>query len=207
MRGVDAGRVPQESPQRAVRQTPVNRSMSGPLPLVGALLLLAPISCVTVFAQDFGQAGDLWRIWVSEVRTGADNYYTGREVWDLDHHCYWLKPGELIEPSSLGSHYCPEFYQPPAGLQHLHVVLAIRNLGTEPRTFDLTAVRLGGGEIETTPSIFDMNWLINWEAKPHPKLDSGEEIARMLIFNFPENLDPDRLTAGGLILTFPDSRK
>ena len=182
-----------ESPQRAVRQTPVNRSMSGPLALVGALLLLAPISCATVFAGDFGQAGDDWRIWVDDVKTSywGESYVTGAESCEPP----TLERGEWCTPIS---------YEPGAGQRFLYVALAIRNLSTESRTFDLNAVRLGGDEVEATPSVFDMNWSISWEANPYPKLDPGEEITRKLIFAFPEHLDPDRLSVIGLVLAFPD---
>lgn len=167
-----------------------------------ALLLLAPISCATVLAEDFGQSGDHWRIWVDEVRTSRwgslDGYATGG---CSDYSDSWSASG-TYESSCI-----PDTYNASSDRGYLYVVLTIRNLSAEPRTFDLAAVRLGGGEVEENPSILDMNWGINIEVNPQPELDPGEEITRLLIFDFPEHLDPDHLSVGGLTLAFPDSRE
>ncbi len=72
--------------------------------------------------------------------------------------------------------------------------------------FDLSAVRLGGDDVEAIASFLDMNRGISWQASPHPKLDPGEEITRRLIFLFPEELKPNRLRAEGMVLDFPVSR-
>jgi len=48
-----------------------------------------------------------------------------------------------------------------------------------------------------------MDWLINTPANPQPELEPGEEIARLLIFSFPEELEPGRLSVEGVTLAFP----
>jgi len=145
--------------------------------LLAALLLLAPISCATVFAQDFGHSGDHWGIWIDEVRTSGwgflDGYATGGS-----------SGSETFDVTDV------EAYQASSDRGYLYVVLTIRNLSAEPRTFNLAAVRLGGGEVETTPSILDMNWGINILANPQPELDPGRRSRECRYSTFPSTSIP-----------------
>jgi hypothetical protein len=86
--------------------------MSGLLRLAGALLLLAPISCVTVFAEDFSQEGEHWRIWVEEVRTGWWGYSTGHADPGSD-LCERYVFEEAVGNTDSRNRSCARFWQSP----------------------------------------------------------------------------------------------
>jgi hypothetical protein len=173
------------------------------LVLIG-LLLLGLTSCTTTLVANFGDSSDHWRIWIDKVVATRWDVFEGYVKPDAPKTCDygWVHKNGNSEWESTCS---AEPSLPADGHRYLRVVLTIRNIGTEPRAFDLSAVRLGGDDVERIASILDMNRGFNWLANPHPELDPGEEITRKLFFQFPEELKPDRLSAEGMTLAFPVS--
>jgi len=163
--------------------------------------LLATTSCTTLLVQDLGQLSDDWQVWIEEARRSEWCYAGDRAVPTYDQNVVYEEPSilERSEPvPKTWSGYCPT-----EGNDFVFVVLRLQNRQPDPRTFDLTAVRLIGGHHGATPVLLYMNCWLNWPAEPRPELDAGEEIVRKLVFTFPKELAPDRLVAVGLTIALP----
>jgi hypothetical protein len=180
------------------------RAMRGLARATMALLQLGLISCMTTLAEDFGDSNDRWRIWVDEVKTGGAQSYASDQVTTYGSVRY--DPEDDLWPREEETPLTPiewSGYKPLSGQQFVHVIMKIRNLTAEPQTFDLTAIRLSVGKYERTPVLLDMGREINKPAAPQPELKPGEEIARLLIFSFPKEIEPNRLSVEGMTLAFP----
>ena len=87
-------------------------------------------------------------------------------------------------------------YVPPDDNRFLWFTITIRNDSGASSTFnyDRCGVDFGGDEI--LPALVDKDSAINILADKEEELGAGEEISRNLVFAYPEDRYPSRLTCG-----------
>jgi hypothetical protein len=142
--------------------------------MLGCTLALSAAACgTTLMNQRVEAKAKDWNIAVTEVSDGPNRYNMGGNVT----------------------------YVPGDDERFLWVSVAIRNDRAAEQTFTYDRCGLDLDSREVLPSVVDRAWVILSEI--HDKQDDvkpGEVVTRRLVFSYPENRYPTRLTCGEAVL-------
>jgi hypothetical protein len=141
--------------------------------MAAGVLALASAACGSTLMNRPAQASaEEWQIVVSKVVDGPDSV----SYHNINH--------EAVD-----------------GERFLHVHLVLKNMGNQTRKWNWPRCDLDHGGDAYLPSIYMYDMIINAPANEVEEVDPGEELARRIIFTYPEGgALPTRLRCGDVVV-------
>ena len=143
------------------------------LPAAGLVAL--GIGCAhTIIDQPVHRAGDSWDFTLRKLTNGPNSYNTADVI-----------------------------YSPVKGERFIWAHVTLHNQQKAPRKFNFDRCELDDGDQKILPSKVDIDAFIQGEANRAPELAPDETITRKLIFAYPKNHSPTRLTCVPMVIPLP----
>jgi hypothetical protein len=145
------------------------------LPLLIAISALAATSCAHVIIdQPIDLRGDGWDLTLRRLTDGPNSYSEGNTQ-----------------------------HMPSKGLRFVWVHVTLHNTQPIPRKFNFDRCDLDAGQDAIVPSLIDADAFINWTVNREPELSAGETVTRRLIYAYPRDRSPTRLSCAPMIVPLP----
>jgi hypothetical protein len=125
--------------------------------------------------QPLHRAGDSWDFTLRKVTDGPNSYSWGGSVT----------------------------YSPAKGDRFIWAYITLHNQQNVPRKFNFDRCALDDGEQSILPAKVDLDSFVSGEGNREPKMSPDETITRALIFAYPRNRSPTRLTCVPMVFPLP----
>jgi hypothetical protein len=143
--------------------------------LLAACLVALGIGCGhTIIDQPVHRAGDSWDFTLRKLTDGPNSYNAENVV-----------------------------YRPVKGERFIWAHITLHNQQQQPRKFNFDRCELDDGEQTILPAKVDFDAFATHEANREPEMAPDETITRKLIFAYPRNRSPTRLTCLPMVIPLP----
>jgi hypothetical protein len=140
-----------------------------------ALAALAAASCGhTVIDKPTSLSGDDWALTIRKVTDGPNSYHEGNVA-----------------------------YSPKKGQRFIWVHLTLRNLRRDARAFNFDRCDLDAGGQAIIPNLIDADMFADLLVKREAQLGGHETIDRRLIYAYPRDQSPTRLSCAPMVMPLP----
>lgn len=143
---------------------------------IGVTLIIASsISCARVIInQPLNRQGDSWDLSLRKLTDGPNQYSAG----NIRHI-------------------------PAAGERFIWAHVTLHNNQPVARKFNFDRCDLDSGDVAIVPALIDMDAAINWDADREPEMAANETVTRLLIFSYPRERSPTRLSCAPMVFPLP----
>jgi len=128
----------------------------------------------TIINQPVQRAGDSWDFTLRKLTDGPNSYTSGNTT-----------------------------YHPTKGERFVWAHITLHNQQPMARKFNFDRCELDDGDQKILPVIVDIDAFITGEANREPEMSADETITRKLIFAYPRNRSPTRLTCVPMVMPLP----
>ena len=137
--------------------------------------LASALGCArTIIGEPVHRTGDSWDFTLRKLTNGPNSYNTANVI-----------------------------YSPVKGERFIWAHITLHNQQKAARKFNFDRCELDDGNQKILPSKVDIDAFIQGEAAREPELSGDETITRKLIFAYPKNRSPTRLTCLPMVIPLP----